>query len=83
MKFISVCLFCFVLTLIFAQVKILLCYSGGGYVVVLAGSVPVMKEKLKLLQNSSWIDLYTRAVFVEFSTYDVNVSFFVSISKFI
>ncbi|XP_062612733.1 polycystin-1-like protein 2, partial [Saccostrea cucullata] len=51
-------------------------YSGGGYTVILAGNVTQSLSVIHNLQNSDWIDLRTRAVFIEFTTYNANVNLF-------
>ncbi|RNA16124.1 polycystic kidney disease 1-like 2 [Brachionus plicatilis] len=48
-------------------------YSGGGYVYELRGSLQQMNDNLSLLQNMSWIDRKTRAVFAEFTLFNPNV----------
>lgn len=50
-----------------------LCNSGGGYVVELRGNVEKMTNKITELEQDGWIDRYTRAVFVEFTTYNAQV----------
>ncbi|CAG0904504.1 unnamed protein product [Cyprideis torosa] len=51
-------------------------YSGGGYVMEFRGRTVQLQEKLKELQRKHWIDQYTRGVFLEFYTYNVNVNLF-------
>ncbi|CAG0899541.1 unnamed protein product [Cyprideis torosa] len=51
-------------------------YSGGGYVMEFRGRTDQLQEKLKELQRKRWIDQYTRGVFLEFCTYNVNVNLF-------
>lgn len=48
-------------------------YSGGGYLAPLKGSKDELKTFMKKLENEKWIDRYTRAVFVEFTTYNAQV----------
>ena len=50
-------------------------YPGGGYVVDLRNATDA-KEKLDMLERHGWIDLKTRAVFVDFSFYNPNVDLF-------
>lgn len=50
-------------------------YSGGGYVVPLRGSKGDLVVLMQQLQNQSWIDRYTRAVFIEFTIYNAQVCF--------
>ncbi|XP_076459182.1 polycystin-1-like [Babylonia areolata] len=51
-------------------------YSGGGYVVPLKGDRTTLIELMKRLEQEKWIDRYTRAVFVEFTTYNAQVNLF-------
>lgn len=51
-------------------------YSGGGYVLPLKGSRKALLEKFERLENSSWIDSRTRAIFGEFSVYNAQVNLF-------
>lgn len=51
-------------------------YSGGGYTVLLDGNVSQSLSMIQDLQDSSWIDHRTRAVFVEFTTYNANIKLF-------
>lgn len=49
-------------------------YGGGGYVAQLRGDRAALFQKIKDLKAGGWIDKYTRAVFLEFSVYNANVS---------
>ncbi|CAG0890374.1 unnamed protein product [Darwinula stevensoni] len=51
-------------------------YSGGGYVVELKGLESEIRDRLVTLQGLDWIDRYTRAVFLEFFTYNAQVNLF-------
>ena len=51
-------------------------YGPGGYVTRLAGTRTRIVARLKELQKHHWIDKRTRAVFLEFSTYNANVNLF-------
>uniref|UniRef100_A0A914EK68 Polycystic kidney disease 2-like 1 protein n=1 Tax=Acrobeloides nanus TaxID=290746 RepID=A0A914EK68_9BILA len=51
-------------------------YSGGGYTVLLNGSQPDLAAQLQRLQNEKWIDGNTRAVFIQFSTYNAHINYF-------
>ncbi|XP_055877058.1 uncharacterized protein LOC106077240 isoform X2 [Biomphalaria glabrata] len=51
-------------------------YSGGGYVVPLEGSKDDLRLLFAKLQSEQWIDRYTRAVFIEFTTYNPQVNLF-------
>ena len=45
-------------------------YSGGGYTANLGDSLNSSQATLADLENSGWIDMYTRAVFVEFNVFN-------------
>lgn len=47
---------------------------GGGYVYELRGELKYVQGNLNLLQNMSWIDQQTRAVFAEFSVFNPNLN---------
>ncbi|XP_071515467.1 polycystin family receptor for egg jelly-like [Panulirus ornatus] len=53
-------------------------YSGGGYVIRLNGRQNDDLEKLRTLQEMGWIDKHTRAVMLEFSTFNANVNLFMT-----
>jgi hypothetical protein len=53
-------------------------YLGGGYVYKLRGELNFLKGNLSLLQQMSWIDKSTRAVFIEFGVYNPNINMFVA-----
>ncbi|KAH9502510.1 hypothetical protein Btru_068871, partial [Bulinus truncatus] len=55
---------------------ILSLYSGGGYVVPLEGSKNELRDLFANLQSEQWIDRYTRAVFIEFTTYNPQINLF-------
>jgi hypothetical protein len=48
-------------------------YTGGGYVVELNGRAGEVKDKLAKLRDSDWLDTHTRAVILEFATYNAQV----------
>ena len=48
-------------------------YMGGGYVTRMKDNYADTMEQIKLLENETWIDKYTRAVFVEISCYNAHV----------
>jgi len=50
-------------------------YPGGGYVVDLVNASDA-QEKIAMLNRHGWIDLKTRAVFVDFAFYNPNVNLF-------
>jgi hypothetical protein len=52
-------------------------YLGGGYVYRIRGSLDFIRGNLSLLQQMSWIDKSTRAVFIEFGVYNPNINMFV------
>lgn len=51
-------------------------YGGGGYVFDLDGSYANATSLVQWLKDSRWIDEATRAVFIDFSSYNVNVDMF-------
>ncbi|KAK4314860.1 hypothetical protein Pmani_013883 [Petrolisthes manimaculis] len=51
-------------------------YGGGGYVIHLNGLQKDDSENLKKIQELGWINKHTRAVILEFSTYNANVNLF-------
>jgi hypothetical protein len=56
-------------------------YPGNGYVFMLDGSSSIgnvddIQRNLSLLKSIEWIDRQTRAVLVEFSTYNANLNLF-------
>lgn len=55
-------------------------YNGGGYVAELRGDRNALFDKLASLKQSGWIDKYTRAVFLEFSIYNVQSNMFACVT---
>ncbi|XP_065069836.1 uncharacterized protein LOC135694887 isoform X2 [Rhopilema esculentum] len=51
-------------------------YSGGGYVASLATDIDYARATAMALEQDTWIDTLTRAVFFEFSVYNANMNFF-------
>ncbi|XP_055481530.1 polycystic kidney disease 2-like 2 protein [Psammomys obesus] len=51
-------------------------YRDGGYIFTLSKSKSEAKTKLAELRLNSWIDRGTRAVFIDFSSYNANVNLF-------
>ncbi|XP_016090515.1 polycystic kidney disease protein 1-like 2 [Sinocyclocheilus grahami] len=51
-------------------------YRGGGYVMDLDSDLQNASRKLRYLFDSTWLDMYTRAVFAEFTVYNANVNLF-------
>jgi len=49
-------------------------YDGSGYLYELRGKLDYIQGNLKLLKEMQWIDRQTRAVFVEFSSYNPNIN---------
>ena len=49
-------------------------YDGSGYVYEMRGQLSYVQGNLSLLREMNWIDKQTRAVFVEFSTYNPNIN---------
>lgn len=49
-------------------------YPGDGYVYELRGSLSYIQGNISQLQQMSWVDRQTRAVFVEFATYNPNIN---------
>ena len=49
-------------------------YSGGGYELKFKGHIDKLMLRLETLQNNNWIDNRTRALIVEFSVYNAQVS---------
>ena len=52
--------------------------DGGGYVQVLPEKKEDAEAALKAMQEGKWIDLNTRAVFFEFSGYNINENMFIA-----
>ena len=48
-------------------------FSGGGYVLELRGDIDSMLADMNELESDGWIDRYTRAIFIEFTTYNAQV----------
>ncbi|ROT60921.1 Polycystic kidney disease protein 1-like 2 [Penaeus vannamei] len=55
-------------------------YGGGGYVVRLKGAQSDITDRLLVLQKLNWIDRCTRAVMLEFSTFNANINLFATAS---
>ncbi|XP_067853682.1 polycystin-1-like protein 2 [Heptranchias perlo] len=51
-------------------------YQGGGYVADLGTENKIAASVIKYLKDNSWVDMYTRAIFVEFTVYNANVNLF-------
>lgn len=51
-------------------------YMGGGYVYEMRGTYNEIVGNISLLQELGWIDRQTRAIFVEFTSYNPNIDLF-------
>ncbi|XP_069554807.1 polycystin-1-like protein 2 [Brachyistius frenatus] len=51
-------------------------YRGGGFVVELGPNLQNASSNLEYLFRNKWLDVYTRAIFVEFTVYNANVNLF-------
>ncbi len=51
-------------------------YGGGGYVLKLTGYILDLQERIQLLQRENWVNNRTRALMVEFSSYNAQVNLF-------
>ena len=54
-------------------------YTGGGYVFNLSSNYDDAFNDLTVLREYKWIDRYTSAIFIEFSTYNPNINLFSTI----
>ncbi|XP_053175168.1 polycystic kidney disease protein 1-like 2 [Scomber japonicus] len=51
-------------------------YRGGGFVVDLGPDLQNSSRSLQYLYDNTWLDVYTQAIFVEFTVYNANVNLF-------
>lgn len=51
-------------------------YSGGGFVADLGTTESQARNMVAQLKENHWVDLYTRAVSLEFTTYNPNINLF-------
>ena len=51
-------------------------YSGGGYVAELGDDIKYATAAVAALKQDFWIDTYSRAVFFEFTAFNMNTKFF-------
>ncbi|XP_017296853.3 polycystic kidney disease protein 1-like 2 [Kryptolebias marmoratus] len=51
-------------------------YRGGGFVMDLGTDLQNSTRILQYLYDNTWFDMYTRAIFVEFTVYNANVNLF-------
>ena len=49
-------------------------YSGGGYVANLGDTLVSATDMINALESNRWIDVYTRAIFVEFNLFNPNTA---------
>jgi len=55
-------------------------YGGGGYIADMGVNFDVSNYTIKELQKNLWIDRQTRAVFVEFTLYNVGINLFAHVT---
>ncbi|KAK3561831.1 hypothetical protein QTP86_017067, partial [Hemibagrus guttatus] len=51
-------------------------YRGGGFALDLGLDPKQASSMIQYLFNNTWLDVYTRAIFVEFTVYNANVNLF-------
>ncbi|XP_041917756.1 polycystic kidney disease protein 1-like 2 isoform X1 [Alosa sapidissima] len=51
-------------------------YRGGGFVVELGPDLTNATSALQYLFDNRWLDVYTRAIFAEFTVYNANINLF-------
>ena len=51
-------------------------YGGGGYVADFGKTEKAAQQTAKYLRHSTWVDQYTRAVFLEFAVYNPPTNLF-------
>jgi polycystin 1L2 len=51
-------------------------YPSAGYIEELPLTTTAASARIAKLKNDNWVDENTRAVFVEFSTYNANIDHF-------
>ncbi|XP_042196318.1 polycystic kidney disease protein 1-like 2 [Callorhinchus milii] len=51
-------------------------YRGGGYIAELGTDAQDAYRILQYLFQNTWLDIYTRSIFVEFTVYNANVNLF-------
>ncbi|XP_072403908.1 polycystin-1-like protein 2 [Chiloscyllium punctatum] len=51
-------------------------YRGGGFVAELGTENKTADRIINYLKENTWVDMYTRAIFVEFTVYNANVNLF-------
>ncbi|XP_028446278.1 polycystic kidney disease protein 1-like 2 [Perca flavescens] len=58
-------------------------YRGGGFVMELGPDSQNASSTLEYLFRNKWLDIYTRAIFVEFTVYNANVNLFCIVTLFL
>ncbi|XP_039674212.1 polycystic kidney disease protein 1-like 2 [Perca fluviatilis] len=58
-------------------------YRGGGFVTELGPDSQNASSTLEYLFRNTWLDIYTRAIFVEFTVYNANVNLFCIVTLFL
>ncbi|KAK7111719.1 hypothetical protein V1264_011307 [Littorina saxatilis] len=53
-------------------------YKGGGYAMLTRRDMCRTKQMIKAAKDKDWLDLNTRAIFLEFTVYNPNVNLFAS-----
>ncbi|XP_032386246.1 polycystic kidney disease protein 1-like 2 [Etheostoma spectabile] len=61
----------------------LVLYRGGGFVTELGPDSQNASSTLEYLFKNTWLDIYTRAIFVEFTVYNANVNLFCIVTLFL
>ncbi|CAG5856045.1 unnamed protein product [Menidia menidia] len=51
-------------------------YRGGGFVMDLGPDLQNSSRILQYLHDNTWFDMYTQAIFIEFTVYNANVNLF-------
>ena len=54
-------------------------YKGGGYVINFERSFRRNMRNLTRLRSKDWLDLRTRAIFIEFTVYNPNANLYASV----
>ncbi|XP_015238922.1 PREDICTED: polycystic kidney disease protein 1-like 2 [Cyprinodon variegatus] len=55
-------------------------YRGGGFVMDLGPDLQKSRRILQYLYDKTWLDVYTQAIFAEFTVYNANVNLFCIVS---
>jgi hypothetical protein len=51
-------------------------YPGGGYITTLGRTLEKSLAVFRFLARHNWLDQLTRAIFIEFTTYNANTNLF-------